>query len=87
MDWHQDKDAGNSQVAIDFGAFMSGGRLYYENILDGASNSHEAYLKTWGWTERIATWYLYFRKVDFPADPEVHGRWEWAGIYYGEKMQ
>ncbi len=87
MDWHQDKDAGNSQVALDLSAFMSGGRLYYEETLDAASNSREAYLKTWGWTERIATWYLYFRKVNFPADPEVHGRWEWAGIYYGEKMQ
>ncbi len=87
MDWHQDKDAGNSQVPLNFGAFMSGGRLYHADSLDAASNSREAYLKTWGWTERIATWYLYFRKVNFPADPEIHGRWEWAGIYFGEKMQ
>jgi len=25
--------------------------------------------------------------VNFPADPKVHGNWEWAGIYFGEKMQ
>ena len=25
-------------------------------------------------------------KVNFPADPEIHGRWEWAGIYFGEKL-
>ncbi|MBN1519583.1 MAG: tetratricopeptide repeat protein [Spirochaetales bacterium] len=87
MDWYQDIDAGNSLVLFDFGAFMAGGRIYYSDDLDPASNATEAFLKTWGWTERISTWYLYFRKVDFPADPEVHGRWEWAGIYFGEKMQ
>ncbi|MDR1596788.1 MAG: tetratricopeptide repeat protein, partial [Treponema sp.] len=46
----------------------------------------EAYLRTWGWSQYISTWYLYFRKINFPSDPEIHGRWEWAGIYYGEKF-
>ncbi len=87
MDWHQDLDSGNSQVLFDFAVFMSGGRIYFSDTLDAASNAREAFLRTWGWTERISTWYLYFRKVDFPADPEVHGRWEWAGIYFGEKLQ
>ena len=53
--------------------------------IDITSNSREAYLKTWGWSHRIRTWYLYFRRVDFPADPEIHGKWEWGGIYFGEK--
>ncbi|MBN2875115.1 MAG: tetratricopeptide repeat protein [Spirochaetales bacterium] len=87
MDWYQDKDDGNSQVLFDFAAFMSGSRIQRAPSLDPSSNSREAFLRTWGWTERISVWYLYFRKVDFPADPEVHGRWEWAGIYFGEKMQ
>jgi len=87
MDWYQDKDDGNSQVLFDFGAFMSGSRIQRAAALDPSSNSREAFLRTSGWTERISVWYLYFRKVDFPADPEVHGRWEWAGIYFGEKMQ
>jgi len=43
-------------------------------------------LRTWGWHQYLSTWYLYFRKIYFPADPEIHGRWEWAGIYYGEKF-
>jgi len=87
MDWNQDKRDGNSEVLFDFDAFTSGSRIQRAPALDPSSNSREAFLKTWGWTERIATWYLYFRKVNFPADPEVHGRWEWAGIYFGDKMQ
>ncbi|MDX9899595.1 MAG: tetratricopeptide repeat protein [Spirochaetia bacterium] len=87
MDWYQDKTDGNSQVLFDFGAFTSGTRIQWADSLDPSSNSREAFLRTWGWTERISVWYLYFRKVNFPADPEVHGRWEWAGIYFGEKMQ
>jgi len=87
MDWYQDKTDGNSQVIFDFGAFTSGTRIQRAPALDPSSNSREAFLRTWGWTERISVWYLYFRKVNFPADPEVHGRWEWAGIYFGEKMQ
>ncbi len=87
MDWYQDKTDGNSQVLFDFSAFTAGSRLYRDANLDPSSNSREAFLRTWGWTERISVWYLYFRKVNFPADPEVHGRWEWAGIYFGEKLQ
>ena len=64
--------------------FMRGSRIRYADSLDVSSNANETYLKTWGW-QYISTWYLYFRKINFPLDPEIHGRWEWAGIYYGEK--
>lgn len=87
MSWHQDENDVNSQVLFDFSEFMSGGRIYVADSLDPSSGPREAYLKTWGWSERISTWYLYFRKIYFPADPEIHGRWEWAGIYYGDKME
>lgn len=87
MSWHQDETDVNSQVLFDFTEFMSGGRIYYGDALDPMSGARDAYLKTWGWSERISTWYLYFRKIYFPADPEIHGRWEWAGIYFGEKMK
>jgi hypothetical protein len=53
--------------------------------LEQDSNAREAYLKTWNWLYHVDTWYFYFRKVDFPANPEIDGRWEWAGIYFGEK--
>lgn len=65
--------------------FMQGNRIHYANKLDTSSNSTEAFLRTWGWAQ-ISTWYLYFRKIYFPSDPEIHGRWEWAGVYYGEKF-
>ena len=66
--------------------FMRGNRVRYADKLDVSSNANEAYLRTWGWSQYISTWYLYFRKIYFPLDPEIHGRWEWAGIYYGEKF-
>ena len=66
--------------------FMRGNRIRYSDTLDISSNANEAYLRTWGWSQHISTWYLYFRKIYFPLDPEIHGRWEWAGIYYGERF-
>jgi tetratricopeptide (TPR) repeat protein len=66
--------------------FMRGNRIRYADSLDVSSNANEAYLRTWGWSQNISIWYLYFRKIYFPMDPEIHGRWEWAGIYYGEKF-
>ena len=66
------------------GTFM-GRRLSFRKDLDASSNNREAYLETFGWSYRIPTWYLYFRKISFPADPELNGQWEWAGIYFGEK--
>jgi tetratricopeptide (TPR) repeat protein len=44
------------------------------------------FLRSSVWSLRIPTWYLYFRRIDFPADPAIHGNWEWAGIYFGESM-
>ncbi|MDC7124913.1 MAG: tetratricopeptide repeat protein [Spirochaetales bacterium] len=68
----------------DLGVFMTS-RLRCSNELDSNSNLQEAYLETWGWSYRIPTWYLYFRKISFPADPEINGKWEWVGVYLGEK--
>jgi tetratricopeptide (TPR) repeat protein len=60
-------------------------KVHYAKELESDSNAREAYLKTWNWLYHVDTWYFYFRRVDFPADPEIDGRWEWAGIYFGEK--
>lgn len=68
----------------DLSIFMTS-RLRCSGELNADSNLQEAYLETWGWSFRIPTWYLYFRKISFPADPEINGKWEWAGIYLGEK--
>lgn len=58
--------------------------------LDSMSTENEAYLEVWGSRNSIwyvyPTWFFYFKKVDFPMDPEIHGGWEWVGIYLGEKL-
>jgi tetratricopeptide (TPR) repeat protein len=84
--WGQE-DQDNSGIAeFNLSDFMMSNQIRYAADLDASSNAREAYLRTWGWSQYISTWYLYFRKINFPSDPEIHGRWEWAGIYYGEKF-
>ncbi len=88
MSWLQEKADFNSQVSYDLKRFIeNSSQLYFANGLDANSNSQEAYLKTWGWNAFIPTWFLYFRKINFPADPEINGNWEWAGIFFGDSLQ
>ncbi len=61
-------------------------RIYYSPTLESFSNEKEAYLKTWGWSYRVKPWYLYFKQVNYPQDPEINGRWEWVGIYMGQPL-
>jgi tetratricopeptide (TPR) repeat protein len=88
VSWYQDSgQEANSKVAFDLSQFIQGRPIQSSETLHPSSGTYDAYLRTWGWTGRVPVWYLYFRKINFPADPEVHGHWEWAGIYFGEKMQ
>lgn len=85
MSWDQEESDANSVIpTFDIGAFLRRSRVRYSDELEITSNANEAYLRTWGWSHRIPTWYLYFRRIDFPADPEIDGTWEWAGILFGE---
>lgn len=86
MSWKQESSDTNSQADFHMRDFMGGNRVRYNDTLDSSSNPHEAYLRTSGWSQYVSVWYLYFRKINFPADPNIHGCWEWAGIYYGEKL-
>jgi hypothetical protein len=86
MSWKQDSNDVNAEADFRMRDFMGGNRIRYDEELDASSNPNEAYLRTRGWNQYVSVWYLYFRKVNFPADPDIHGRWEWAGIYYGEKL-
>jgi tetratricopeptide (TPR) repeat protein len=88
VSWYQDTNVdANSRVLFDFSQFMANGPISVASSLDPSSNDREAYLRTSGWTDRAPVWYFYFRRINFPADPEVHGQWEWAGIYFGEKVR
>lgn len=86
MSWKQDAGDPNTQVDFSMRDFGYGNRVRYNVQLSEASNPNEAYLRTWGWNSYVKIWYFYFRKVNFPLNPDIHGRWEWAGIYYGEKL-
>lgn len=86
MSWRQVETDVNAQESFSMRSFMRGNRIRYSAELDPSSSPTEAYLRTTGWSNYVNVWYLYFRKVNFPADPEIHGRWEWAGIYFGEKL-
>ncbi len=84
--WEQVEFDFNSQINFNIGIFLRRSQVSYSDAIDINSNAQEAYLRTWGWSYRIPTWYFYFRKVDFPADPTIHGNWEWAGIFFGEQL-
>ena len=85
--WLQkDYDATRIEKIFSVGNMLLSSRtIKYNDELETESSSSEAYLKTWGWSYWVGTWYFYFRRIDFPEDPEVDGKWEWAGIYFGNK--
>lgn len=84
--WEEEDSTQELGLLNDLTIFFEQGKTIRSSAtLDRDSNEREAYLRTTGWGHRIPTWYLYFRMVDFPADPDIHGEWEWAGIYLGEK--
>jgi tetratricopeptide (TPR) repeat protein len=85
MNWSQETSDSFTHIPMNLGAFLKSS-VGYRADLEPYSNDREAYLRTWGWSYRIRTWYLYFRKIDYPANPDVNGRWEWAGIYFGERL-
>jgi tetratricopeptide (TPR) repeat protein len=84
--WEQEEADDSGMAEFNLSDFMRGNRIYYAQDLAAGSNANEAYLRTWGWSQYISVWYFYFRKIYFPSNPEIHGRWEWAGVYYGEKF-
>lgn len=86
MSWRQDENDANSQEEFETRSYAAGRRIRFSDTLDEASNPNEAYLRTWGWNAYVSIWYLYFRKIDYPLDPDINGNWEWAGIYFGNKL-
>jgi len=83
MSWSQDETDLFTHTNIDIPSFFNRS-VQVRRDLDPMSNENEAFVRSWGWSYRIPTWYLYFKKIDYPADPEINGRWEWAGIYLGD---
>ncbi len=85
--WNQDPDDPNSRFDFDLGVFLNRStRLQWRSEPERDSTDREAYLRTTNWDDRISVWYFYFRRIDFPANPDLHGNWEWAGIRFGERL-
>ena len=84
--WEQIETDEVGMTRFNLTQFMYGNRIRVAAELDESSNTTEAFLRTTGWSQPLSTWYFYFRKIYFPQEPEIHGHWEWAGIYYGEKF-
>ena len=85
MNWSQETSDSFTHIPMTLGSFLKSS-IRYRQELENFSNDREAFLWTAGWSWKIPTWYLYFRRIDYPADPEINGRWEWAGIYFGERL-
>ena len=85
MSWNQETSDSFTHIPMTIGTFLSG-RVRYKSTVESASNDSEAYLWTTGWSWKIPTWYFYFQRINYPVDPEIHGQWEWKGIYFGERF-
>lgn len=84
--WDQTSMISDETVNYNIINYLLTSNVTVDSQLDVSANGREATLKTTGWNFRPSTWYLYFRQVDFPASPEINLQWEWAGIYFGEKL-
>jgi tetratricopeptide (TPR) repeat protein len=85
--WEQAAPSEEVPEEFAIGNYLASSNPSVESELDPTSNDREAWLRTTNWSFRPTTWYLYFRRIDFPAKPEVNGHWEWAGIKFGERLR
>jgi tetratricopeptide (TPR) repeat protein len=84
--WDQTQLIMDEIVNYNVTSYLSQSNVSMDSQVDISANGKEATLRTTGWNFRPSTWYLYFRQVDFPANPDINTQWEWAGIYFGEKL-
>ena len=84
MSWDRQVADETSSPVFDLAEF-SLSKVRFDDAFDADSTADEAFIRTTGWSYRVKTWYLYFRRVDFKADPDIDGGWEWVGIFLGER--
>jgi hypothetical protein len=85
MSWGQDRYDPFTEIPMELAYFLKSS-VWYNRELEADSNENEALLRTGGWSYRIKIWYLYFNRINYPIDPEINKRWDWAGIYFGDKL-
>ena len=86
MTWKNTEFDPNTQTTFSFAPLIQGKTIHWDDEFDENSRSTEIYLRTEGWRVDYSVWYLCFRKINFPPNPAIHGKWEWVGVYYGEKI-
>lgn len=86
ISWRQDEMDTNARSDFSMRSFMRGNRISVAQKIEESATPNEVYLRTWGWSQYVSVWYFCFRRVNFPIDPDIHGNWEWAGIYMGERL-
>lgn len=85
--WDQTQLIGDETVNYDITNYLASSNVSMDDTLEVEANGRTATLRTTGWNFRpLSTWYLYFRQVDFPENPDINMQWEWAGVYFGEKL-
>ena len=62
-------------------------RIIFADKSEEFSNDSEVYLKTTNWNfPNMRTWYLYFKRIDYPYDNNINRGWEWSGVYFGNPI-
>ena len=86
MSWMQETSDGFTHIEADLSSYLTKSTRLNGSV-EPFSNDREAYLRSWGWSYQyqVGVFYLYFRRIDLPENPDINGKWEWAGIYLGER--
>ena len=84
--WDQSQIGQDETVNYDITNYLASSNVSIDDHYDLEASGQAATLRTTGWNFRPATWYLYFRQVEFPENPDINMQWEWAGVYFGEKL-
>ncbi len=81
--WNESLLDPNAHVPnFDITAVVARSNLSVTNEFSPFSTEHSKLWKTTGWG-RIPTWYFVFSQIREPDRPEINGKWEWSGIYFG----
>ena len=81
--WQESPIDPNAHIpTFDIVSILRNSKLYVDPKFSEYSTGNKVLWATYGW-ERLNTWYMVFRKIQYPDTITHNGRWEWAGIHFG----
>jgi hypothetical protein len=84
--WGREGVENSGMAAFNPSDFMGGGPIQYAKELDAAYSANEARPPPGG-SRKFPLGIAIFRRIYFSPDPDIHERWERAGVhFYGEKF-